>query len=156
PTAVDLATLIRFFDDPPRAFFEGRLGLRLAQSEDGIDDSEPIHLDDLEKAALRRRLFERASATDDTAIETEPDALELARGTLPPPPRAAAAFAPEAEIVNALLPAARVWRQDPATLTTVDIDLTLAGLRVTGRVTDVGPDHICRIRPGRLKTKYRL
>src|SRR5699024_2851141 len=110
--SVDLATLIRFFDDPPKAFYEGRLGLRLDRGGSRIDDEEPLALDNLQQAAFRRRLFERATANVYAPVDTTPDVLELARGTLPPPPRAGAAFAPEAGIINALLPAAAAWQQD--------------------------------------------
>lgn len=154
--AVDLDSLMRFFDDPPKAFFEGRLGLKLERDVAEIDGNEPITLDPLAQSILRRRLFDRAVANDASAIATEPDALELARGQLPPPPRAAGAFAGEAKIVNALLPVRNAWWPTDDAPETVTIDIDIAGVRLTGRIADVGATHLRRITPGRLRTKYCL
>src|SRR5699024_8170022 len=87
-TAIDLATLKRFFEHPPRAFFRERLQLDLAVAEEQIEDDEPITLDALAKAQLRQRLFDSAVANESEALPPTPGALERARGQLPPGPLA--------------------------------------------------------------------
>ena len=153
--AVDLDTLVRFFDDPPKAFFERQLGLKLERDSAAIDDHEPIELDPLAQSILRRRLFDH-TAPDAEQIDTQPDALELARGKLPPPPRATRAYAREADIVNTLLPVRRAWQSPNQTRETIAVDFTIAGVRLTGRIPDVGPTHRRAITTGRLRTRFRL
>jgi len=151
---IDLDSLVRFFDDPPKAFFSGRLGLRLDRKITDIQDEEPIELSPLDRAVLQRRLFDRAVADDVPSINTAPSALERARGDLPPPPRANAAYATEAAIVNDLLPVHHAWHEDNPESIAVDLDI--GGQRLTGRVPDVSPTHLRRVTPSRLKTRFRL
>ncbi|WP_111748355.1 exodeoxyribonuclease V subunit gamma [Salinisphaera orenii] len=153
--AIDLASLKRFFDHPPRAFFRERLKLDLDIEEQQITDTEPVALDALGASGLRQRLFESAHKADLEAVDTVPSALERARGTLPPPPLDQANYAAEAKAVNALLPTWHAWHTD-GTPATVDIDLTIDGVRVTGRVDRVWPSALRRLRPSRLRTRFQL
>lgn len=156
-TAVDLETLKRFFDHPPRAFFRERVKLNLEVEDHRVDDDEPIALNPLAAAGLRQRLFDSADTAGLDVVDLAPSALERARGTLPPPPLADPNYAVEAEAVNELLPIWRAWQADDATPETVDIDLTLAGVRVTGRVGQLWPNGaLRRMRTGKLKARFRL
>jgi exodeoxyribonuclease V gamma subunit len=150
---VDLESLKRFFDHPPRAFFRERIKLNLEIDDHRVDDAEPIALDALSAAQLRQRLFDSAGELD--SVEDRPSALERARGTLPPPPLADPNYAVEAEAVNELLPIWQAWKQQ-ATPDTVDIDLTIDSIRVTGRVNQLWPDALRRLRTGKLKARFRL
>jgi exodeoxyribonuclease V gamma subunit len=153
--AIDLESLKRFFDHPPRAFFRERVKLNLEIDDQRLDDAEPIALDPLAAAHLRQRLFDSADVGELNAIDLEPTALERARGTLPPPPLADVNYADQAEAVNTLLPIWQTWKAQ-GTPTTVDIDLAIAGVRVTGRVPQLWPDALRRLRTGKLKTRFRL
>ncbi|MES1939002.1 exodeoxyribonuclease V subunit gamma [Salinisphaera sp. T5B8] len=152
---IDLESLKRFFDHPPRAFFRERIKLDLDIEDARIDDAEPIALDPLAAAGLRQRLFDSADRADLDAIDLQPTALERARGTLPPPPLADVNYADQADAVNQLLPIWQTWKAE-ATPTTVDIDLSIAGVRVTGRVPQKWPQALRRLRTGKLKTRFRL
>ena len=153
--AIDLESLKRFFDHPPRAFFRERIKLDLDIDDHRVDDAEPIALDPLAAAGLRTRLFDSADATTLDAIDLEPTALERARGTLPPAPLADLNYADQADAVNTLLPIWQAWKAE-ATPTTVDIDLAIDGVRVTGRVPQLWPQALRRLRTGKLKTRFRL
>lgn len=153
---IDLATLKRFFDHPPKAFFRDHLQLRLDIEDDTVDDGEPITLSALNAALLRQRLFKSADANGDSELAPAPSPLECARGQLPPPPLATASYVPEAKAVNALLPTWQAWMAE-ATPANIDIDLGgINGLRVTGRVSQLWPQALRRLRTGRLRTKFRL
>ena len=152
---IDLESLKRFFDHPPRAFFRERVKLDLDIDDHRLDDAEPIGLDPLAAAALRQRLFDSADAGTLDAIDLEPTALERARGTLPPPPLANVDYADQAQAVNTLLPIWQAWKTEGAP-TTVDIDLGIDGVRVTGRVPQLWPQALRRLRTGKLKTRFRL
>ncbi|WP_348761713.1 exodeoxyribonuclease V subunit gamma [uncultured Salinisphaera sp.] len=153
---IDLASLKRFFDHPSRAFFRDRLHLDIEHAEAPIADEEPLDLSPLAAAGLRRRLLASAEAAHFEALAETPSPLEIARGSLPPPPLAASAFASQAAAVNQLLPLARAWREsaDPESR---DIALSdIAGLRLTGRVAGVYDDTLRRLVPSKLKTRHRL
>ncbi|WP_423820566.1 exodeoxyribonuclease V subunit gamma [Salinisphaera sp. SPP-AMP-43] len=157
--AIDLDTLKRFFDHPPRAFFRERIKLNLEIEDRQVDDAEPIALNALAAAQLRERLFASADQTGAEAIDLAPSALEKARGSLPPPPLADAHYADQAEAVNDLLPIWQTWKAEgrPETLD-IQCDLPVDGrpIRVTGRVHQCWPSALRRLRTGKLRTRFRL
>ncbi|RJS91047.1 exodeoxyribonuclease V subunit gamma [Salinisphaera sp. Q1T1-3] len=158
-TAIDLESLKRFFDHPPRAFFRERVQLALEIDDHRLDDAEPIGLNGLAAAGLRDRLFATAIATEAGELSPAPSALERARGTLPPPPLAAPHYAAQAEIVNELLPIWQGWTAE-GTPETLDIQLDLpvddGPVRLTGRVPQCWPGALRRLRTGKLRTRFRL
>lgn len=153
--SVEISELRRFFDHPAQYFLRERLHVHLDALEEGVDDVEPLALDNLAKYQLRDALMAQAQARGNAAVPTQPDALWRARGLLPPPPLDISAFAEQAGQVNALLPVWRTWAQDgePGW---VDIDLDVDGTRLVGRLSSVWPDGPRRLRPGSLGLKYRL
>ncbi len=154
--ALDLATLKRFFDHPARAFFRDRLQLDLDADPAALIDEEPLDLSPLAAAGLRNRLLATAETHAQDTLDTAPSALEIARGSLPPPPLAAARYTEQAEAVNRLLPLARDW-QARATPDNVDIHLDdIAGLRLTGRIEGLAAGTLRRLIPNKLKTRHRL
>ncbi len=76
--AVELNTLVRFFAGPAKYFLRERIGIRLEEEDDSLEDSEPFALDSLERYHARQDLVARA-------LDQEPaDADEFAaRGVLP-------------------------------------------------------------------------
>lgn len=156
PGAVELSDLRRFFDHPPRYFLQGCLGIRLESAEDEVDDAEPLQLDGLSRHKIRSQLFERARRGGVDAVPTSPDPLWQARGTLPPPPLDRAPFEEEAQQVNALLPVWASWTRDGQQGAHLDIDVTLEGERLVGRIGNVWSDGPRLLRPGRLRMQYKL
>jgi len=153
---IELAELQRFFRHPARWFFQERMRLALGETEQRLDDEEPRALGGLEMHALRDRLFAHAQATGAAELDEEPDALERARGHLPPPPLGGYDHAAAVADVNALLPLHRQWQSDPDDEADVDIDLALDGARVIGRVHAVGRTEMRRMRPGSLRLQHEI
>jgi exodeoxyribonuclease V gamma subunit len=79
--AVSIDQLVRFFENPTRAFLQQRLGLYLAYDIKALDDREPLALDNLERWKVGTGLLERALEG-----EPVPEALPSvqASGALPP------------------------------------------------------------------------
>jgi len=153
-TPLDLAGLIAFFRHPPQWFFREALGLVLADETDPPDDAEPRVLDGLAQHGLRERLWDQALRLGWRELLREPDALERARGQLPPAPLGGAAYAQAADTVNQLLPLYWRWREEH---TSVAIDCRLDdGTRIMGRVTELGGTAMRRLRPGPLRAKQLL
>lgn len=154
--ALDLATLKRFFRHPARYFFEQRLNLSLELATDTIEDEEPTDLTALEAARLRRRLFEQADRQGKTSLDDSDRRLEHARGFLPPSPLGADCLEQQAQQVQQLLPIWQAWHaQSPPQ--TLDITLAdIAGVRLTGRVSQCWPGVMRCLRTGKLKTWFRL
>jgi len=154
---IELAELRRFFDHPLRYFLRDRLAVALAPVEAAIEDSAPLQLDSLSAYHLRGDLLERAQRHQLDSIPPQPDALSRARGILPPAPLDAACFAAQAEQVNHLLPVWRQWTREGARGGWLDIDVSLGGERVLGRIAPVWRGDGPRLlRPGRLRMRYKL
>lgn len=154
--AIDLDTLKRFFDHPARTFFRERIKLNLEIEDCQVDDDEPVALDSLTAAKLRERLFASADRAGNSEVDPAPSELERARGNLPPPPLAEPTYAAEAGAVNEILPIWQAWKSE-GTPSTLDIQLKdIAGVRITGRVAQCWPGALRRLRPGKLKTRFRL
>jgi exodeoxyribonuclease V gamma subunit len=78
---LELDRLVAFVRHPVRAFLRQRLGVRLGDRSEEVDDALPISLDALERWAVGQRLLEaRLAGTDPVACA----AAEVARGVLPP------------------------------------------------------------------------
>lgn len=151
---IELATLGAFFRHPPAWFFREQLGLHLEDADERPPDEEPHALDGLAKHGLRERLFDQACRAGQTELATDPDALERARGHLPPPPLGASEYAEAAAAVNQVLPA--YWaRPTPGASVTLDFQLD-DGTRVMGRVGDVADGVMHRLKPGPLRAKQLL
>jgi exodeoxyribonuclease V gamma subunit len=78
---IELADLVAFVGHPVRAFLRRRLGIRLGDFSDEIDDALPVELDGLARWSVGTRLLEARLA----GVEPRTAVLaEIARGTLPP------------------------------------------------------------------------
>lgn len=154
---IELAELQRFFRHPAQWFFRERMRLALGEAEQRLEDEEPRRLGGLEMHALRDRLFVHAKTTGATELDEEPDALERARGHLPPPPLGGYDYAAAVADVNALLPLHHHWQSEAGDEADVDVDLALDdGTRMIGRVHAVGGTEMRRMRPGALRLQHEI
>ena len=78
---IELADLVRFVERPVRAFLRLRLGVRLGDFSDELEDSLPVELDGLGRWGVGTRLLEALLAGVDPQAAKR---AEIARGTLPP------------------------------------------------------------------------
>jgi exonuclease V gamma subunit len=89
------------------------------------------------------------------AIPDDPPRLWQRRGLLPPPPLDRFAWQPEAETARALRPVREDCEREPPTARDIDLELS-GGVRLRGRLTDVRPGGLCRVRPGSLAMRNTL
>jgi exodeoxyribonuclease V gamma subunit len=153
PAVIELDALRRFYRNPPRVFLQERLGLYLDDTGTFPEDSERFALDNREAWDLRNRLLQDAGGGRDPG--DEPSRLWQRRGLLPPPPLDRAAWRTEADAVRSLLPVRERWHREPPTA--LDIDLALPdGWRLAGRLSDLCPGGLYRLRPGSLSPRSTL
>lgn len=149
---VALADLIAFVEHPVRAFLGQRLGLRVPEHEEEIDDRLPVELDGLAKWDLgERMLAARLTGADPAELR----AAEWRRGGLPPFAFGAAVLEEVERTVDTLVRTATPHYALPARA--VDIALDLGdGRRLTGTVPEVHGEILVRTTYSRVAPKHRM
>ncbi|PIE20138.1 MAG: exodeoxyribonuclease V subunit gamma [Proteobacteria bacterium] len=132
PVAVDLSTLVAFFNNPAKAFFKDRLGVSFADVDDRQPDQAPLELDGLGRWAVGRDLIRWRLAG---ASEEESRDAVLADGRLPPGRLAEVAVADTQRRADKIYEQLELRRRGE--LRAVSLDVEVAGVRLTGRVEDV-------------------
>ncbi len=136
---VELASLVRFFLHPVRAFLRDRLGVAQLDEGEQVADGLPVELDNLEQWGVGDRLLGDLlrGRTPDQALATE-----WRRGVLPPGRlgwrlggRLRDDAAPVAEMVES------VTQGQPPRAVDVDVDLG-GGRRLRGTVTGLHGDRV--------------
>ena len=145
-TDLPLDALRRFLQSPAEQFLRQRLGLRLPELDAAADDLEPLQVPGggLERMALQRAVFDALLAGHDAAAMQ--DALR-ARGLLPSGPLGARALAQVMQEVTPYAQAFAQWRGDGAA-GSLPVEVDIDGVRVHGRLADVWPQGIARLRFG--------
>ncbi|MFF0490436.1 exodeoxyribonuclease V subunit gamma [Nocardia sp. NPDC004068] len=149
---VELAELVSFAEHPVRAFLWQRLGIRVPEEEEEIDERLPIELDGLTKWNMGERMLSaRLNGADPAALR----AAEWRRGTLPPFGLGAAVLGEVEDTVDRLVRVARPIHEIPARTVDVLVDLG-DGRLLSGTVPDVHDDAVVRTTFSRLAPKHRL
>lgn len=148
---VTVDRLARFFRSPLRAWLTERLGVRPLEEAEALSDREPIELDALGAWGLRNQVL---GWTLDGLGADAAGAAARASGLLPhgTPGDGLVALslaeaAPIARVVRALRGGARL---DPA-----EVDLTLGGVRLVGRVPRF-PGGLVTHQAGKVKAHHEL
>lgn len=146
PPELPIGALCRFLLHPAESLL-ARMGLRLVEIEEQGDDVEPLAGPGpgLERSVLQRALFDELLLDrDDAAIH----ASLRARGLLPSGAAGRRVLADQREALAPWLDAFTGWRGDArpgSRLAEVEID----GVRIHGRIQDVYPHGIARLRFGK-------
>lgn len=156
---VDLAELIRFFDDPAKAFLRSRLGMVLPEVDEIQHEGIPIELDGLRTWQIGERVLQCVLGGRD--LEGTCNA-ELWRGDLPPRELGYRTLHEIATGVQAL--AALTWRVagvggpgQPLLSEVLDIDVELpSGRRLTGTVSGLIGDLVLTTTYSSVRSKQRL
>lgn len=149
---VALADLISFAEHPVRAFLWQRLGLRVPEHDEDIDERLPIELDGLAKWELGERLLAaRLTGADPAGLR----AAEWRRGTLPPFGFGAAVLDEVEYTVDRLVRAAQADYAGAARAVDIAIDLG-NGRRLTGTIPQVRGETLVRTTFSRLAPKHRI
>ncbi len=149
---VELSELVSFAEHPIRAFLWQRLGIRVPEEDEDIDERLPIELSGLASWNIgERMLAARLTGADPAALR----AAEWRRGTLPPFGLGATVLAEVESTVDRLVEAAAPLRQAPPRTIDIAVDLG-SGRRLTGTVADVHDDALIRATYSRLAPKHRM
>ncbi len=156
---VDLDELLRFFDNPVRAYLRGRLGLVLPQVPEQRGEGIPIELDGLATWAVGDRVLTAVLAGRDPVATFD---AEQWRGELPPGELGVRTLRTVADDVRSLCEA--TWRivgsgglGTPLPREVVDVDVTLPdGRRLTGSVPGVVDGRALTVTYSTVKAKQRL
>ncbi len=146
---IELADLVRFAERPVRAFLRQRLGIRLGDFSDEIEDALPVELDGLGRWGVGTRLLQARLAGVDS--ETAKRA-EIARGTLPPGFLGKPVMdrvRPTVEEIVAAVPAGEA--------SSLDVKVALPGGRtLSGTVPDLAGDTLRTVTYSRVNARHRL
>ena len=155
PATWTMAQLCRALGHPPRAFLCERLGLRVPEADDRLDDEEPFDAGD---GLLRFGLAERTFALCQAPARPARAALAhrlLAEGRLAP---GAAGVAALDAVLAQLAPALAAWTDaadNPARTLAYDLDLG-DGTRITGTLAGVHRDGLRQFSASRAHGKTLL
>ncbi|MBS0199471.1 MAG: exodeoxyribonuclease V subunit gamma [Proteobacteria bacterium] len=143
---LSLDALRRFLLDPAKTFLEQRLRLRLPEIEEAAEDIEPLQAPShgLQRHYLQRAVFDGLLAgVDASSLQ----ASLRARGLLP-------SGAPGRRVLDGLVAeiepyahAFKDWRGD-AVAKSLMAEAEIDGVRLHGRIADVWPQGIARVRLG--------
>jgi len=152
-TVIELDNLVRFVEQPVRAFLRDRLGINVSEFFDEVEDELPVELDALGKWVVGQRLLDGVLAG--AGLDASKKA-EIARGTLPPGHLALPVLEEIGAVVAQLAAAAKALGGDepPGSL---DVNLALPdGRTLAGTVTGVCGDKIRAISYSRVRPRDRL
>lgn len=150
--AVGLAQLQRFYQAPGSWFLQRRLGVRLVDAVDSLDDREPVATSLLEDHGIGDWMLRHAVEGGD--LEDYAAVVE-ARGVLPlglPGRCKYAELRARIEPLSAAIRAATAGAELPPLV----VDLPLAGARLTGQLGSLWPHTRVTYTHGKLKAKRRL
>jgi exodeoxyribonuclease V gamma subunit len=150
---IELEDLVRFAQHPVRAFLRQRLGIRLADFTDEVEDDLAVELDGLAKWGVGDRLLAARLA----GVEGRPAILaEVARGALPPGVLGQPVIHEVFPIVDAIVAAAEA-QTGSAAAGSVDVRVRLPdGRTLGGTIPDVGSDVLRTVTYSRVAAKHRL
>ena len=151
---VEIEDLVRFAQHPVRAFLRQRLGIRVADFFEEVEDDLPVELDGLGKWGVGERLLKARLAGVDgrTAV-----LAEIARGTLPPGVLGKPVIDDVFPIAEEIVTAAEALRDPNLSPGSIDVRVPLAdGRYLTGTVPSVAGDVLRAVSYSRVSAKHRL
>ncbi len=149
--SIDIERLVRFFRHPCRYFCTERLGLRLEERDQNLEDAEPFSLDALQSYQLGQQLLEDALAG---ISDTEGLAIAAAAGALPPGAPGVLEYRGLSRRASALSGRlAPLLAGEPLSL---ELDLQLDAGRITGWLRPRAAGGLVRYRSSTLKAEDRL
>jgi exodeoxyribonuclease V gamma subunit len=151
---LEIEDLVRFAQHPVRAFLRQRLGIRVTDFFEEVDDDLPVELDGLGKWGVGDRLLGARLAGVDgrTAV-----LAEIARGTLPPGVLGKPVIDDVFPIAEEIVVAAEALLDPGVSPGSIDVRVLLPdGRYLTGTVPGVAGDVLRGVSYSRLSAKHRL
>jgi len=151
-STVTLKALIDFLCNPAKELLRRRLGIRIEQGAEPLEEAEPFSLPTLTKYQLEQEMVTALLRGEDLDV---PYAVACAQGDLPPGVCGSALFRKLGEPATEFAAkVAEVAGAEP--LPPLDIDLKLSGGRILGRIENLRSDRMVRYRYTKLKAKDQL
>lgn len=150
---VPLAKLLRFFANPSRFFLENRLGIRLENIMEALEEREPFAAEGLTSYALKSEILDLALKGADPEILL-PKVRSL--GILPPARHGDLLFAEHVREVKKLAGTVSETIGAAAALPYLDVDLEISGFRLYGRLNQIWPERMYRYRCAKTKAKDQI
>ena len=146
PLAISLPELRRFFTQPATTWLSARLGIRLPEPAQALEDIEPLDLagPGLERHQLQQWLLQAALADDSEQLYER----LLARGKVP---SGAFGRGQLQRLLADVQPYAKLWRDgvDASALHSLACSVEIDGIQIHGRVADVLEQRVPRLRIGK-------
>lgn len=150
---VPLPHLLRFIANPARFFCEQRLGIRLKELARALEEREPFGSDSLSSYSLKTMILETMLQGNDP-VSLLPGVRS--QGLLPPARHGELLFGEQVREVSNLAKSVTAAIGTASALKPLDLDLTINGFRLYGRLPGIWPDRMYRYRPARLKARDLL
>jgi exodeoxyribonuclease V gamma subunit len=146
---IELTDLVQFVEHPVRAFLRQRLGVRLGDFSEELEDALPVELTPLAEAGVGRRLLEARLAGVDPR---EAKLAEIARGTLPPGVLGKPVIDRVQPVVEQIVAGAPAGERS-----SLDVRVALAdGRMLSGTVPDLVGSTLTSVRYARVRARHRL
>ncbi|MGA1868920.1 MAG: exodeoxyribonuclease V subunit gamma [bacterium] len=146
---INLEQLARFFKNPAKYFVHHRLGMRIEEFSDPLNEREPFEVEGLARYKITQELVAKKLSGHEVR-DFYP--LLRAQGVLPPGAMGLLAYN---ELCGESMEfAAKVWpfiqqEEKPA----LSIDVEIPGFRIVGRIGNVWPQGLVRYRCAQIKAK---
>ncbi|MEL4012695.1 exodeoxyribonuclease V subunit gamma [Dryocola clanedunensis] len=150
PEDITLEQLLRFWRHPVRAFFQMRLGINFWLEDSELPDAEPFTLDSLERFQMNQQLLNTLVQGGDPQLLFR---RYRAAGALPYGAFGEIVWEKQLTEMVELATKVSAERQNSAS---VEVDITIAGTRLVGWLSDVQPDGLLRWRPSVLNVAHGM
>lgn len=147
---LSLTRLLRFISSPARFFVENRLGIRLEDGGNALEEREPFEMDALASYLLKTEIV-------DAVLRGEEPASVLprmrSRGVLPPTRHGERLFADCAAEAVQFARKVSDTVDGSAEVPSLDLELQIEGFRLSGRLGGIRSDRMVRYRCAKLKAR---
>lgn len=147
---VQFHKLLRFIVNPAQFFVENRLGIRLHDGAEALQEREPFALDPLESYLLKTDIFGlilKGERTDELLSRVR--SLSL----LPPGKHGDALFAEHVASIRGFANKISERLAASTPLPPLDVELSIAGFTLSGRLDTIRSDRMYRYRCAKFKAK---
>jgi len=149
---ISIEQLCSFFKNPAKYLLKHRLGINLERYATVLEDREPYDITGLEKYKLEDTLLHKQLKGEN--IKEQYDIIK-ARGMLPHGTPGRCLYDDIADNVYSFTDRINSFASDD-TLQPLEIDLNIAGSKITGRIEGIYPDGLIHYRMARVKPKDLL
>jgi len=149
---VDVNDLCSFFINPTKFLLSRRLGIFLDEGAAVLQDTEPFHVEGLERYLLAQDLVERRLAGHDLK---EVFHRTRAAGLLPHGTVGTCVYDSLSHGIEDFAEKTGAYVRE-GTLSPLEVDLSISGFTLTGRIDAIYPERLIRYRYARITPKDRI